>query len=324
LIIAATNRADSLDPALLRPGRFDRRLTFDVPAKNARRDLIDYLLGRKAHTAELDRGELRDQLAQQTFGATPVTLERLLDEALIVALRDGRDGMGWADVQTARLRTELGLANPVAYTPYERRVVATHEAGHAVVAHLAGTRRLEVLSIIKRGASLGLLSHGDLDEVYTRSRSELLRLIEIALGGHCVERLMFGEPSTGASSDLVAATRMAAEIVGAHGMGDSLVSLAAVEQSSLGGTNLVGRVLADRRGRDELDRLLAAASDRVTALLDANLHLVNALRDALLQRDELVGEEIEQVLRVADAMHVADARRDIAFGDPAPDPGVPR
>ncbi|CAN5919307.1 AAA family ATPase [soil metagenome] len=299
LIIAATNRADSLDPALLRPGRFDRRLTFDVPAKGARRDLIDYLLAGKAHTAELDRAELRDQLAQQTFGATPVTLERLLDEALIVALRDGRDGLGWADIQTARLRTELGLTNPVAYTPHERRVVATHEAGHAVIAHLAGTRRLEVLSIIKRGASLGLLAHGDLDEVYTRSHSELLALIEIALGGHCVERLMFGEPTTGASSDLVAATRMAAEIVGAHGMGDSLVSLAAVEQSTLGGTNLVGRVLSDRRGREELDALLAGASSRVTALLGDNLHLVTALRDALLERDELVGEQITEVLLAA-------------------------
>ncbi len=299
LIIAATNRADSLDPALLRPGRFDRRLTFDVPAKDARRDLIDYLLKRKAHTAELDRADLRDQLAQQTLGATPVILERLLDEALIVALRDGRDGMGWSDVQHARLRTELGLTSPVAYTPHQRRVVATHEAGHAVIAHLAGTRRLEVLSIIKRGTSLGLLAHGDLDEVYTRTRGELLALVEIALGGHCVEHLAFGEPSTGASSDLAAATQLAAEIVGVHGMGDSLVSLAAVQQSTLAGTNLTGRVLSDTRARNEVDRLLAAAKGRVTELLADNLHLVSALRDALLDRDELVGAEIDTVLAQA-------------------------
>jgi ATP-dependent Zn protease len=172
LVIAATNRADSLDPALLRPGRFDRRLAFTLPAKKARRELIDHLLARKAHDTELDDSDLRDQLAQQTLGASPVTLERLLDEALIVALRAGRDGMRWTDVQQARLRTELGLTNPVTYTDRERTVVATHEAGHAVVAHLTGHRRLEVLSIIKRGSALGLLAHGDLDEVFTRTRSE--------------------------------------------------------------------------------------------------------------------------------------------------------
>ncbi len=302
LIIAATNRADSLDPALLRPGRFDRRLTFDVPAKAARRDLIDHLLATKAHAAELARDDLRDQLAQQTLGATPVTLERLLDEALIVALRDGRDGMAWADVQTARLRTELGLTSPVAYTEHERLVVATHEAGHAVVAHLAGTRRLEVLSIIKRGGSLGLLAHGDLDEVWTRSRSELLAMIDIALGGHCAELLAFGEPTTGASSDLAAATRLAADVVGAHGMGGSLVSLAAVEQSSLGQTNLAGRVLSDARARDEVDQLLATGRERVLDLLAGNIDLVGALRDALLDRDELVGDEIAAVLDGAAAM----------------------
>ena len=301
LVIAATNRADSLDPALLRPGRFDRRLAFDVPAKDARRELIDYLLARKAHDAELDATDLRDQLAQQTLGATPVTLERLLDEALIVALRDGRDGMGWRDVQQARLRTELGLTSPVTYSPRERRVVATHEAGHAVVAHLTGTRRLEVVSIIKRGSSLGLLAHGDVEEIFTRTRSELLGLIEIALGGWCAEALAFGEPSTGATSDLATATRLAAQVVGAHGMGSSLVSLAAVEQSQLTGTDLTGRVLSDQRARAEVDRLLADARGRVEQRLTDHQHLVAALRDALLAQDELVGDQITHVLQAAGA-----------------------
>jgi ATP-dependent Zn protease len=301
LVIAATNRADSLDPALLRPGRFDRRLTFDLPAKEARRELIDYLLSRMAHDPGLDDDGLRDQLAQQTFGASPVTLERLLDEALIVALRAGRDGMRWSDIQQARLRTELGPTNPVTYTDRERMVVATHEAGHAVVAHLTGSRRLEVLSIIKRGSALGLLAHGDLDEVFTRTRNELLDLIEIALGGWCAEQLAFGQPSTGATSDLATATRLAAELVGAHGMGESLVSLAAVEQSRLGGTNLAGTVLADARARDEVEGLLAAARARVEHLLAEHVHLTVALRDALLANDELVGDEIVTVLRAAAA-----------------------
>jgi cell division protease FtsH len=299
LVIAATNRADSLDPALLRPGRFDRRLDFELPPKAARRDLIDHFLARKAHAAELDDPARRDQLAGQTFGYTPVMIEHLLDEALVVALRHGRDALSWTDVQEARLTEEVGLKNPVAYTPAERRTVATHEAGHATVAYLAGTRRLEVLSIVKRKGSLGLLAHGDLDEVYTRSRREMEALVDIALGGYCAEELLLDDVSTGPGGDLAYATRVACEIVGSAGMAGSLVSLAAVENSAFNDTNLVGRVLADAVTRPRVDALLAESKDRVAALVAHNRHLVEALRDALLERDELVGDEITAVLEGA-------------------------
>jgi cell division protease FtsH len=299
LLIAATNRADRLDPALLRPGRFDRRLTFEPPAKAARRELIDHFLAAKSHATELDRDEVRDTLAGQTFGYTPVMIEHLLDEALLNALRDGRDELSWEDIQGARLTEEVGLKNPVAYTPHERQVVATHEAGHATVAYLTGTRKLEVLSIVKRSGSLGLLAHGDLDEVYTRSRTELYALIDIAMGGMVAEELWFGESGTGPSGDLLSATRVACEIVGAAGMGGSLVSLAAVQTGPFSDTNLVGRTLADQHTRPEVDRLLAVAKARVRAMLDANRHVVEALRDALLERDELIGDEIVEVARAA-------------------------
>jgi cell division protease FtsH len=299
LLIAATNRADRLDPALLRPGRFDRRLSFEPPAKAARRELIDHFLDAKSHAAELDRHDLRDALAGQTFGYTPVMIEHLLDEAILNALRDGRDELSWEDIQGARLTEEVGLKNPVAYTPHERQVVATHEAGHATVAYLTGTRKLEVLSIVKRSGSLGLLAHGDLDEVYTRSRTELYALIDIAMGGMVAEELWFGESGTGPSGDLLSATRVACEIVGAAGMGGSLVSLAAVQTGPFSDTNLVGRTLADQHTRPEVDRLLAVGKARVRAMLDANRHVVEALRDALLERDELIGDEIVEVARAA-------------------------
>jgi cell division protease FtsH len=301
LVIAATNRADNLDPALLRPGRFDRRLAFELPAKAARRELVDYFLGRKAHTAEMDDEARRDQLAGQTFGYTPVMIEHLLDEALVVALRNGRDELQWTDVQHARLTGEVGMKNPVEYTDLERRTVATHEAGHATVAYLAGTRRLEVLSIVKRAGSLGLLAHGDLNEVYTRTRSEMHALIEISMGGMCAEEIFFDEAGTGPGGDLAYATQVACEIVGSAGMAGSLVSLAAVENGALNGSNLVGRVLADPQTRPEVDRILAQAKARTRALLDANRHLVEALRDALLARDELIGDEITDVLTAAGA-----------------------
>jgi cell division protease FtsH len=299
LLIAATNRADRLDPALLRPGRFDRRLTFEPPAKASRRELVDHFLARKRHADDLDRDEQRDAIAGQTFGYTPVMIEHLLDEALLNGLREGRDHLDYSDIQAARLTEEIGLKNPVAYTVHERQVVATHEAGHATVAFLTGTRTLEVLSIVKRSGSLGLLAHGDLDEVYQRSHSELRALIDIAMGGMVAEELWFGESGTGPSGDLLSATRVAAEIVGAAGMAGSLVSLAAVQNGPFSDTNLVGRVLADAQGRPQVDRILAQAKARVRALLEANRHIVEALRDALIERDELIGEEISEVARAA-------------------------
>ncbi|HEX2029425.1 MAG TPA: AAA family ATPase, partial [Nitriliruptorales bacterium] len=299
LVIAATNRADNLDPALLRPGRFDRRLHFELPAKQARRELIDHFLSRKSHAPALDDGVHRDRLAGQTFGYTPVMIEHLLDEALIHALRDRRDALDWPDIQAARLTEEVGLKQPVEYTTRERHTVATHEAGHATVAYLAGTRRLEVLSIVKRRGSLGLLAHGDLDEEYTRTRREMHALVDIAMGGLCAEELWFGEASTGPAGDLEYATRVACEIVGSSGMAGSLVSLAAVQHGALNGSNLVGMVLADPVARPEVDRLLAQSKVRVRALLDANRHLVAGLRDALLERDELVGDEIVAALEAA-------------------------
>jgi ATP-dependent Zn protease len=296
LVIAATNRAADLDPALVRPGRFDKQLAFDRPAQPARRDLLDYYLARKSHAADLDDPELRDQVASQTLGYTPVMIENLLDEALIVALKNGRDQMTFGDVAQARLDIEVGMATPAPYTDAERRRVATHEAGHAVMAHLSGHRRLEILSIVKRRTSLGLLAHGDTEEVYTRTVKELHDMVDIAMGGKAAEEIWFGAVSTGPGSDLAAATRTACEIIGIHGMGDSLVSLAAVQQSSLSGTNLVGQVLRDQVARPQVETLLHEAHQRTVATLQRNRHVVEALREALLERDELVGAEIGEVI----------------------------
>ena len=302
LLIAATNRADSLDPALLRPGRFDRRVTFEMPAKAGRRELVDHFLASKSHTAELDDPELRDALAGDTQGYSPVMIEHLLDEALVNAVRRGEHALTWADVEKARLVEEVGMGQPTAYTPHERRLIATHEAGHATLAWLtAPERRLEVLTIVKRRSALGLLAHGDREDVFTRSRAEMQALIQIAMGGQCAEEIFFGDVSTGPGGDLLYATNAAAEMVGAHGMDTSLLSYAAIQNSSFSDTNIVGRVLADDRGRDAVEALLQRQKATAKALLEANRHLVEALRDALLEREELVGSEITDVLEAAAA-----------------------
>jgi ATP-dependent Zn protease len=293
LVIGATNRAADLDPALLRPGRFDRSIHFDLPSRSGRRAIIDYYLARKSHVDELDKEDKRETLAAMTSGYSPVMLEHLFDEALVWALRDGRDAMDWDDLQQAKFTEEIGLKQPVEYTEDEKRTIATHEAGHAVVAYLAGVgRKLEVLSIIKRRDALGLLAHSDTEERFTRTRSELISLVQIAFGGMTAEELFFGESGTGPGGDLAAATKLAAQMVGQFGMAGSLISFEAVEASA----GIVHKVLADKDARAAVDRILNQAKNEVYRLLDENRHLVEALRDALLVRHELVGEEILEVL----------------------------
>ena len=298
MLIAATNRASALDPALVRPGRFDRILTFEPPGKKGRREIIDLMLDKRAHEPELDDDRVRDQLAALTTGYTPARLENLFDEALVEALRRGSRAMNLRDVHAARLVADVGLGQPVAYTDHEARLIATHEAGHAVVAHIvAPQRRLEVLTIIKRKDALGLLAHNDTEDVYTRSRSELLSLIQIAFGGMVAEELFFGETSTGPSSDLNYATTVAAQMVGAAGMVGSLINLSAVQGGMMSDTNLVGRVIADAPSRAAVERLLSEQKLVARRVLEQHRGMLENLRDALLERHELVGTEILEILR---------------------------
>ena len=295
LIIGATNRADHLDPALMRPGRFDRVLYFDLPSRAGRRDLIDYFLQKRAHDPEMDREDLREELAAMTLGYSPAMVEHVLDESLVWAMRDGRGGLNWRDVQRARLTEEIGLGQPTAYTEREKELIATHEAGHAVAAYLCGRdRKLEVLSIIKRRGSLGLLAHSDLEERFTNTRSELEARLKIMLAGMAAEELYFSESGTGPASDLQAATDLAAQMIGSFGMGPSLISFNAAHGQH--NVNVVAKVMSDEEGRRAVDELLRRHKDEVFHLLHENRDLVDALRDALLAREELLGDEILAVL----------------------------
>ena len=297
LVIGATNRADDLDPALVRPGRFDRNIYFGLPGRSGRADIFDYYLGKKAHEPELDLPARRETLAAMTAGYSPVMIEHLLDEALVWALRRGAHRLSWNDLQHAKMTEEIGLAQPVEYTEAERRTIATHEAGHATVAWLVGKgRKLEVLTIVKRRDALGLLMHSETEERFTKTRSEVRAMIDIAFGGMVAEEIFFGESSTGVASDLQAATVNACQMIGLLGMGDSLVSVAAIE--SMGG-GLVGKVLADDNRRAEVEALLAESKASVTRMLEEHRRVVESLRDALLVRHELIGEDILDVIRRA-------------------------
>jgi ATP-dependent Zn protease len=244
----------------------------------------------------MEREDLREELASMSLGYSPAMLEHVLDEALVWAIRDGRRELSWRDVQRARLSEEIGLAHPVAYTERERDLIATHEAGHATAAYLvAQERKLEVLSIIKRRQALGLLAHSDIEERFTRTRSELEATLKIALAGMAAEQLFFGESGTGPSSDLTAATTLAAQMVGSFGMGTSLVSYDAVDNGTHA-PNLAAKILSNEEARAEVEDILHRSKDQVSYLLKDNRDIVEALRDSLLEHDELLGDEIMAVV----------------------------
>jgi ATP-dependent Zn protease len=300
LLIAATNRGDSLDPALLRPGRFDRRLYFDVPTKQERRDLIDFFLDRKSHEELLDIDENRERIAAETFAYTPVMIEHLFDESLLLALRGGRREMSLRDIMEAKFNEEVGLKQTTSYTDFDREAVATHEAGHATVAYMVGTgRRLEVLSIIKRRGSLGMLAHSDEEERLTRTKSEIENGIAIALGGLAAEEMCMGESGTGPGADLAHATGLAAQMVGSYGMAGSLISYEAVTDGPLSRSNLVGKILGNLETKQKVEDILEAQRERVLAVLAENRDVHTALVAALMERDELVRDEILEVIEKA-------------------------
>ena len=293
LVIAATNRASELDPALLRPGRFDRTIHFDLPPRADRLEIAEYYLARKAHDHTLGAAYVADL----TAGYTPVRIEKLLDEALVVALRDGRKQMNYHDVLAAQLVTEIGVSHDVGYHPDERRRVAVHEAGHALLAALTG-RDVKVASILRRSGSLGLVAHGEMEERYLKTPTEATDLMAVALAGRAAEIQEFGEASSGISSDLAAATNMAAQLVGMLGAGGSLLSLEAAHMPGAG--NLVAKVFHDEKARSRADEYMNTAADRAACAVLEHRRALLALADALCDQDELNGDEVHAI--VAGAM----------------------
>ncbi len=292
MVIGATNRASTLDPALLRPGRFDRKIHVGLPDHEGRRDIAKYYLAKVRHEPiDVDR------LARMTVGYSPAMIKNIVNEALIFALQDGRDALRWDDLWQAKLAEEVGLKQPVTYTEREKRMVAVHEAAHAVASYTLerGERQIQVITIQKREGALGLVHGQDVEDRYLRTQKEILARIQVSLAGLVAEELWFGQTTTGPSSDLEAATWNAAAYVGIYGMGRSLVSASALA-NPMAGENPIKAVLADPERRKEVDALLEDARRRVRRLLEQKRHVVEGIRDALLEREELIGDEIEALM----------------------------
>ncbi|MEX2202586.1 MAG: AAA family ATPase [Actinomycetota bacterium] len=290
LIIGATNRASALDPALVRPGRFDRVVHVGLPDGEGREDIVRYYLAKVRHEP-IDY----QKLSRMTVGYSPASLKNIVNEALLFALQDGRDALTWSDLWQAKITEEIGLKQPVKYSEREKGMVALHEAAHAVASYALerGEMQIQVITIQKRESALGLVSTQQVEEMFLRTQKQLLARMQVSLAGLVGEEIWFGQSTSGPSSDLVNATRNAAAYVGVYGMGKSLVSLAAAGPGPFGDADPIGRVLSDRGRSAEVEELLAECKQNVRHLLLKKRHVVEGVRDALLEREELVGDEIE-------------------------------
>ena len=293
LIIGATNRASALDPALVRPGRFDRVVHVGLPDAEGREDILRYYLAKVRHEP-IDF----PKLSRMTVGYSPASLKNIVNEALLFALQDGRDALTWGDLWQAKITEEIGLKQPVKYSDREKVMVALHEAAHAVASYSLerGEMQIQVITIQKRESALGLVSTQQVEEMFLRTQKQLLARMQVSLAGLVGEEIWFGQSTSGPSSDLVNATRNAATYVGVYGMGKSLVSLAAAGPGSFGDADPIGRVLSDRGRSAEVEELLAECKQNVRNLLLKKRHVVEGVRDALLEREELVGDEIEMLM----------------------------
>ncbi|HZD69495.1 MAG TPA: AAA family ATPase [Actinomycetes bacterium] len=292
MVIGATNQASTLDPALLRPGRFDRKLHVGLPTGEGREDILQYYLSRVPHEpVDIAR------LARATYGFSPAQIKNLVNEALIFALIDGRDKLNFTDLWTAKVTEEIGLKEVTQTSARDRQMTAFHEAGHAVLAYILELDdQIQIASIIKRRDTLGLVYRTPIEERHTHLREDMRRDIVVAFGGMAAEEIWFGESTGGPGHDLLNATARAAEMLGFYGMGDSLISYAAMGNNPMGG-GPIQAVLGSPEARRAIGRLLQECKDDAVELLRRNEPAERALAERLLEKDEVPGEEIEELMR---------------------------
>jgi cell division protease FtsH len=301
LIIMATNMPDSLDPALLRPGRIDRIYKIGYPTKAGRRRTYQGYFDKISH--ELTPEQI-DKLAEITPYTTGAKIKDLVNEALILAIKDGRDVATWSDVTRAKLLKDAGPPEDVEYITRERHAVAVHEACHAVVAYLCrGDMPIERATIEKGADSLGLVASIPPEEQFTRWRSDYEADILSALASLAGERMFFdADSSSGVSGDLNSATTVASLMEGFWGMGSTVSSFAATRQLQVGAARGVqGRGQnAETEARtllaDRIEHNLSHLLDRAEEILRDNRGHVLAVAHALEMYKTITGDDVNAVM----------------------------
>lgn len=294
--IGATNLVESLDKALLRPGRFDRKIVVDLPDFDGRKDVLKYYLDKVKHDPNLNL----DRMAGDTIGYSPVQIKFVVNEAVVHAHFDGRDMITYKDFSKAREYNEWGLRQPIRSMSYdERQRIAYHEAGHCVAMYLLQPKSPPIkATIIRHGGFLGAVQPKPLEERYTQVREELLADIQIALASRAAERLFLNVEMTGVTGDLRTATRIAAAYLGWYGMGGSLYSSLAFNE-----------VAPDPRMKAQIEKLLDEQYQMAARLLSDHAPAVHAIAEGLLEREELDVDEIRELIedsRVPAAAEAAD------------------
>jgi cell division protease FtsH len=313
VVMGATNRPDILDPALLRPGRFDRQVTIDVPDVHGRLEILN-LHGAKRPMA--DDASL-EEIAQMTPGFSGAELANVINEAALLSVRDGRGLIDQATLEEAIDRVVAGPAKKHILSREERWLISIHEAAHAVVADALGqatsTRKL---SIVARGRTLGTAAHmlTDRDQLI-QSELDLQRQLIVVVSGTAGERIAFGHLSTGVSDDLHAATSMARTMVTSYGMSEALGPVTIGDKggevflgASLQDLGSVGPSTLDMIDR-EVERLVGEAEAKAAAILDRNWHAVEETAHALLDQETLSGVALEAVLSTVKEIDLGELER---------------
>ncbi|HSB51407.1 MAG TPA: ATP-dependent zinc metalloprotease FtsH [Dissulfurispiraceae bacterium] len=303
IILAATNRPDVLDPALLRPGRFDRQIVVPTPDVKGRHAILN------VHTRNipLAEGVNLEKVARGTPGFSGADLANLVNEAALVAARKSKDKVDMIDFEFAKDKVLMGVERrSMVLSETEKRNTAIHEAGHALAAKLTpGTDPIHKVSIIPRGRALGVTQQLPLDDRYTYSKDYLVKALRVLLGGRAAEEIALQHTTTGAGNDLERATDLARKMVTEWGMSDKLGPLTfgkKDEQIFLGREIARHKDYSERTAEEidgEIKRIVTTAYDEVKALLEENRNLLDALAHALLERETIEGAEIDGLIAEA-------------------------
>ena len=299
IIIAATNRPDVLDPALLRPGRFDRQVTVSLPDKNARIEIL------KVHAKNkvLAKNITLEYLAKRTPGFSGADLENLLNEAALLAVRRNKKEITMAEIDEATDRVLMGPAKVTKkYTDKEKKLVAFHEAGHAVMGlKLDGANEVQKITIIPRGHAGGYTMMTPKEESFNYTKNELLESICGLLGGRVAEEVTFGEITTGAHDDFKKATKIARSMVTEYGMS----SLGPMMLEEPDGNTFLGRDYTKNRNisdtvaheiDEEMRSIINNCYEKTKKIISENKDLLSLIANTLLEEETITKEEIDYLV----------------------------
>ena len=301
IVMAATNRPDILDPALLRPGRFDRQITVNYPDMKGRLEILKV----HARNKPFEEGVDLEKIAQTTVGFTGADLANLLNEAALLAARKGKSLIGQNDLEDATLRQLVGTRKVSKQRlEFENRVTAYHEAGHAVAAYyLKNVDKVSYITIIPAGNAGGFTLHPPVKDMFYYSKTKMEEEIVVSLGGRVAEQLVFNDLSTGASSDLQSCTNRARSMVTKYGMSEKLGSVVYSDHSNdevfLGKDFSSDKHYSEKTAAEidsEIKRIIDEAYDRCTQILSEHKDKLEFIAEFLLKYETMDGDQFEAAM----------------------------